>query len=30
LDMAIMSVKANARKEKLDMGKMSIWIQEVN
>jgi len=30
LDMAIMSVKANARKEKLDMGKLSIWIQEVN
>jgi len=30
LDMAVMSVKMNARKEKLDMGKMSIWIEEVN
>ncbi|RDW89363.1 tetratricopeptide-2 [Coleophoma cylindrospora] len=29
LDMVLMSVKANARREKADMGKMEIWIVEV-
>ncbi|TVY16062.1 Neutrophil cytosol factor 2 [Lachnellula arida] len=29
LDMVIMSVKANAKRERLDMGKMEVWIQEV-
>jgi len=29
LDMCIMSIKANARKERLDMGKMEVWIQEI-
>jgi hypothetical protein len=28
LDMVIMSVKSNARKQRLDIGKMEIWIQE--
>jgi hypothetical protein len=29
LDMVIMSVKSNAKKERLDMGKMEVWVQEV-
>ncbi|TAQ85049.1 hypothetical protein B7494_g6623 [Chlorociboria aeruginascens] len=29
LDMVIMSVKSNARKERLDMGKMEVWVIEV-
>ncbi|KAH7393440.1 hypothetical protein BKA64DRAFT_644187 [Cadophora sp. MPI-SDFR-AT-0126] len=29
LDMVIMSVKSNARKERLDMGKMEVWVQEI-
>lgn len=29
LDMVVMSVKANARKERLDMGKMEVWVQEI-
>ncbi|CZT46332.1 related to NADPH oxidase cytosolic protein p67phox [Rhynchosporium secalis] len=29
LDMVIMSVKSNAKKERLDMGKMEVWVQEL-
>ncbi|KAH7321772.1 hypothetical protein BKA65DRAFT_88623 [Rhexocercosporidium sp. MPI-PUGE-AT-0058] len=29
LDMVIMSVKSNARKERFDMGKMEVWVQEI-
>ncbi|EPE33882.1 CAD & PB1 [Glarea lozoyensis ATCC 20868] len=29
LDMIIMSVKSNAKKERQDMGKMELWVQEV-
>ncbi|KAL2068102.1 hypothetical protein VTL71DRAFT_16200 [Oculimacula yallundae] len=29
LDMVIISVKSHAKKERLDMGKMEVWIQEV-
>ncbi|KAH8683259.1 hypothetical protein BGZ60DRAFT_524590 [Tricladium varicosporioides] len=29
LDMVLMSVKSNAKKERLDMGKMELWVQEV-
>ncbi|TVY60811.1 Neutrophil cytosol factor [Lachnellula suecica] len=29
LEMVVMSVKANAKRERLDMGKMEVWIQEV-
>lgn len=29
LDMVLMSVKSNAKRERLDMGKMEVWIQEV-
>lgn len=29
LEMVLMSVKATAKKERLDMGKMEVWIQEV-
>jgi hypothetical protein len=29
MDMVIMSVKAQAKRERLDMGKMEVWVQEV-
>jgi len=29
LDMVLMGVKAQARRERLDMGKMEVWVQEI-